>query len=351
LAARRAWRRAIAFLVISSCAGCSLGKGEKWNFASWDVRRAVGLGGEEKPDPEIPVRLVTTWTEAVHHRTGQKPQRGFGGRLAFFKNGSDDPVRVDGQLVVYAYDETGRQAYETEPTRRYIFPSEQFAVYESDSKLGPSYSIWLPWDDLGGPERKVSLIAKFEPRGGPPVLGEQTKHYLAGPPESILPPGQNQQMAQAPEASPVQPASYQGPTGAAVAGVAQESSANVETRGLDTATIALPKKLAAAPGASLRRQASAVGQIYPALPVRGASAAGTASESLGASAGTTAQSFSAPNYLQPRAPQWPQMPTVAAAGGTATSPYRPTSPPAQLGAPSGGFQSGQFQAPTTPGRQ
>ena len=92
----------------------------------------------------------------------------------------DDPVRVEGQLVVYAFDETDRAPHETQPTRRYIFPKDEFARHESDSKLGASYSVWLPWDEAGGPSKKISLIARFEPEGGPIVLGEQTRHMLPG---------------------------------------------------------------------------------------------------------------------------------------------------------------------------
>jgi hypothetical protein len=134
----------------------------------------------EKPDPEVPSRLVATWADAVLNTAGEKPKRGFGGRLSFFKRDSDDPVRVEGQLVVYAFDETSRAAHETQPTRRYIFPLEEFARHESDSKLGPSYSFWLPWDDAGGPQRNISLIVRFEPKGGSVVMGEQTRHLLPG---------------------------------------------------------------------------------------------------------------------------------------------------------------------------
>jgi len=89
-------------------------------------------------------------------------------------------VRVDGQLVVYAYDDDGRAAHETQPTRRYIFPREQFTRHESESKLGPSYSFWLPWDAIGGQQKNIGLIARFEPHKGPLIVGEQTRHLLPG---------------------------------------------------------------------------------------------------------------------------------------------------------------------------
>ena len=163
-----------AALTGSGCAGKS-----KWHFADWRPR-APWSKEAEKPDPKVPARLVATWVDTTLHKQGQTPQRGFGGRIVFFGKETEDPVRVDGQFVVYAFDETDRAPHETQPTRRFIFPKEQFALHEGDSKLGASYSVWLPWDDVGGPMKKISLIARFEPEDGPVVMGEQTRHLLPG---------------------------------------------------------------------------------------------------------------------------------------------------------------------------
>jgi hypothetical protein len=168
----------LAVLALAACTGCTFGGGG-WKFAKLDMPRPFWKKND-KPDPEVPVRLVATWSDTVLRKTGETPKRGFGGRLIFFGKESEDPVRVEGQLVVYAFDDTDRPAYETQPSRTYIFPAEQFALHESDNKLGASYSVWLPWDDMGGPQRKISLIARFEPKGGTILLSEQTRHLLPG---------------------------------------------------------------------------------------------------------------------------------------------------------------------------
>ena len=160
--------------------GCASTK-KSWKFAkNGDFKRAVGLKSSKPLPPEVPARLVSTWTDTVLQRSGKAPQRGFGGRLVFFTKESEDPVRVDGQLVIYAFDETDREPHETHPSRKYVFPREEFARHESDSQLGASYSVWLPWDEVGGNMKQISLIARFEPHSGNTVLGEQTKHLLPG---------------------------------------------------------------------------------------------------------------------------------------------------------------------------
>jgi hypothetical protein len=162
--------------------GCATDSKNKWKFANLDPRRTLGWKKDdaEKPEPQVPTRLVATWAEAVLNTAGEKPKRGFGGRIVFFNRETDDPVRVDGQLVVYAFDETARKSHETQPTRKYIFPADEVVRHESDSALGPAYSFWLPWDEVGGPQKNISLIARFEPTGGPIVIGEQTRHFLPG---------------------------------------------------------------------------------------------------------------------------------------------------------------------------
>ncbi len=159
-----------------------MGKGDGWKFTkrSLDIRRVVGLKKDEPTPPQVPTRLVSTWTDTILNQQGEKSQRGFGGRLLFFNEEGEDPIRVEGQLVVYAYDERGRAAHETHPTRRYIFPAEQFVRHESEAAIGSSYSVWLPWDAVGGEQKNISLIARFESKAGPLIVGEQTKHLLPG---------------------------------------------------------------------------------------------------------------------------------------------------------------------------
>jgi hypothetical protein len=132
------------------------------------------------PDHGTPLRVAGTWTDTVLHRPGQKPQRGFGGRLVFYGPDEKKPILVDGQLVVYAFDETGRDPTNNRPTRRYVFPPDQMPLHMSVSEIGASYSFWLPWDEGEGPRTEVSLICRFEPKGGAVISSEQTRHLLPG---------------------------------------------------------------------------------------------------------------------------------------------------------------------------
>jgi hypothetical protein len=160
---------------------------------------------KDKPQEGIPVRMVGTWTDTVMTQPGQKTQRGFGGRIMFYDKEGKKPILVDGQLVVYAFDETGREPTDNKPTRRYVFPADQMPIHMSKSELGASYSFWLPWDEAGGPKTEVGLICRFEPKGGGVVTGEQTKHLLPGPIPTAVASAGAKKPPQVPEGVPSRP--------------------------------------------------------------------------------------------------------------------------------------------------
>jgi hypothetical protein len=136
---------------------------------------------------------------------GKQSQRGFGGRITFYEKEERKPILVDGQLVVYAFDETGRDPTDNKPTRRYVFPSEQIPLHMSTNEYGASYSFFLPWDEAGGPKTEVSLICRFQPTAGAVVASEQTRHVLPGSMAAVAANGPRQP-PRVPEGVPSQPA-------------------------------------------------------------------------------------------------------------------------------------------------
>ena len=155
------------------------------------------------------------WSPAVLNSPGKKPTRGFGGRVYFY-DGQNRAVPVEGQLVVYGYNDSRPQEGKS-PDRTFAFTPEQFAAHFSPSDLGASYSVWVPWDEVGSEQVEVSLVPIFTATSGQIVVGQSSKSLLPGPatvntPTRIeqftLPPPQIT-YEQAPGAFDVQRASYQ----------------------------------------------------------------------------------------------------------------------------------------------
>jgi len=232
-------------IAAAGATGCSVPKA-----SDFKPSKLFSLGDDDEPRKGKPVRMVGTWTDTVLSQPGQKSQRGFGGRILFYGAKEEKPILVDGQLVVYAFDEAGRKVTDNRPTRRYVFPADQMPLHMSKSELGASYSFWLPWDDAGGPQTEVSLICRFEPKGGAVITSEQTRHRLPGsiPPDSPLLAGMAPKLPEGVPSRPAQAtleslqASRAADQGTQLA--SYESTAPSESepaRRMTTTSIALPK--------------------------------------------------------------------------------------------------------------
>ncbi len=170
------WQRAaapcrlvVAALLAAAQAGCS----------TLELPPEVPLLGiEARPQP--PSRMTDLWSYVVLRQPGETSVRGFGGRIMFYGRTSHRPVRVEGTLTVFAFDADEDDPDNVIPEKKYIFTPEQFARYYSRSDLGHSYSVWLPWDEVGGPPRNLSLIARFESATGETVFGQPSSQKLPG---------------------------------------------------------------------------------------------------------------------------------------------------------------------------
>jgi hypothetical protein len=136
---------------------------------------------EEKP--QEPASVAAVWKDRSLAQPNQVPMRGFLGELIFYGNKDKKvgkPILVEGTLEVYAFDETVGGQEKVKPDRKFVFTPEQFATHHVKSGLGHEYTVWLPWDAVGGPRKEISLIARFVPKTGKMVVGEQSRHLLPG---------------------------------------------------------------------------------------------------------------------------------------------------------------------------
>jgi hypothetical protein len=74
---------------------------------------------------------------------------------------------------VYAFDDESEDPENPVPEKKFIFPRAALASHQSESNLGPSYSFWLPWGEVNGPQRRVSLIGRFDDANGKVILSSR----------------------------------------------------------------------------------------------------------------------------------------------------------------------------------
>lgn len=149
----------------------------------------TGCASIPKPDfsalkPAGPVvKVIAAWEPAIS-TGGGKPMRGFGGRVYFYDQEMSRPIKVDGTVVVYIFDEEGRSPEDSKPNEGIVFDAKTLnskSVY-GKSKMGHSYNLWVPFDSEGpqGPSKKVSLIVRYIPKQGASKVSEQATVYLPG---------------------------------------------------------------------------------------------------------------------------------------------------------------------------
>lgn len=219
--------------------GCSLPV-QYGGFASGGAKLTKALNpmrwgiDEDEPRSGTPQRIVATWSDTIRQTPGKPSERGFGGRL-YFHDRANDPITVDGRLVVYAFNEQGRAPTDHKPTKRFVFPAEQLHRHMSVSEIGPSYSVWLPWGSVEGSPAEISLIARFEPlQGGGLVVSDQSKQRLPGQ-GTAVPDAETEMLANQPHT--VQQAGYQDTPIAKP----KTSTAEQPRSKMSTTTIRLPK--------------------------------------------------------------------------------------------------------------
>ena len=144
--------------------------GDGWPYLAVQQRGKAGQAGQDH----------RPWSDTVLTQTGRPPIRGFGGRLMFYEGKKEEPIKVDGTLVVYAFDETDRDANNARPDRKYVFTPQQLPPHYSKSKIGHSYSVWLPWDEVGGMQKEITLIVRFQPKEGPVAISDPCRQLLPG---------------------------------------------------------------------------------------------------------------------------------------------------------------------------
>ena len=180
--------------------------------AQWNLGESLPFYKSE-PKPQTPDNVLAVWTDATLNQPGKPTVRGFGGRVMFFVEGNESKaVPVEGSVAVYAFDDDRLDQEQPSPETRVVFPAANLALHQSDSALGPSYSFWLPWDNDGGPQRRISLLTRFEDKSGKIVMSKTARVTLPGTSAAAAANARvgNQQPISAPEPpGGVQQAGYQ----------------------------------------------------------------------------------------------------------------------------------------------
>jgi len=132
---------------------------------------------------KTPVEIVDVWSSYAQTTPEGKIIRGMAGRIHFYDTQSKgQPVKVDGDLIVFVFDGNDSDPDHTKPIKIFQFDADTLDQHYSHQKpLGHGYNFFLPIDELGGEEKSLSIIARFDnslTEGR--VMGQPINTLLAG---------------------------------------------------------------------------------------------------------------------------------------------------------------------------
>ena len=174
---RRKFTAAAVSLLALTPTGCSTIPSQSKESGSLLDRLPWSNKEEEVVAYPNPVKVASAWTADTLVQTNRTPTRGFGGRV-FFYDEKSRPVPVEGTLIVHGFDDSATD--QTQGVKRFEFTPEQLTRHFSQTDLGASYSIWIPWDAIGGEQKRISLVTSFKTDEGKTVQGIPATMVLPG---------------------------------------------------------------------------------------------------------------------------------------------------------------------------
>lgn len=127
-------------------------------------------------------KVLAVWTDSVLRQDDKPVAQGFTCKVYLMSAESSDPVAAPGEFTFYAFveppagDATAKPP--VKPEREWTFTASESAARVKKDPLGLGYSFWLPWGPPQNENRQCSLIVRFTPTGGRPVLSESTLVHL-----------------------------------------------------------------------------------------------------------------------------------------------------------------------------
>jgi hypothetical protein len=113
---------------------------------------------------KTPTKIVDVWNSYAQTTPDGKVMRGIAGRIHFY--GDQKPtrsVKVDGNLSVFVFDGNETDPAHTKPLKVFQFQADTLNKHYAFKKpLGHGYDFFLPLDEIGGEEKPLCVMARFD---------------------------------------------------------------------------------------------------------------------------------------------------------------------------------------------
>lgn len=118
------------------------------------------------------VQVLCMWQPAKGHDADGYPCRGFSGQILFLSGRTSTPLRVDGDVRIYLFDDQGTPEEQAKPLRQFDYTNGAWDLQLGMTSLGTTYGVFVPYVRRGVNEAQCSLRVRLKPRNGPVVFSD-----------------------------------------------------------------------------------------------------------------------------------------------------------------------------------
>jgi hypothetical protein len=144
-------------LIFASVLGCQ---------SNLTLKRMQAKNPLAKNSVKTPTKMVDVWNTYAQTTPEGKIVRGIAGRILFYNDyQKKQAVKVDGDLTVFIFDGNEKDPAHAKPLKVYQFRAGTLNKHYSFKKpLGHGYDFFMPFDEIGGEEKNLCVMARFDDR-------------------------------------------------------------------------------------------------------------------------------------------------------------------------------------------
>lgn len=124
--------------------------------------------------------VVCLWEAAEGVGLDGLPTRGFAGQVLFFVKGHAEPVKVNGDVRIYVFDDQGTTEEQSRPLHEFNFPADAWNTYLAQTNLGKAYQIFIPYTRKGGMRANCAIRVRITPPDRKPVYSKLANVAVPG---------------------------------------------------------------------------------------------------------------------------------------------------------------------------
>ncbi|MBI5760601.1 MAG: hypothetical protein HZA46_18955 [Planctomycetales bacterium] len=163
----------VLLVALSLFSGCATTSGL---FNSFSFEREFPKASDKNPVTNI----MALWQPTTGTGLDGLTCRGFAGQIFFFSHQKQLPAEVNGTVRIYVFDDQGSEEDQVKPFHQFDFSPEAWKLQFCRTKLGPTYTIFVPYTRKGPHTAQCSLRIRYTPANGAPVSSDMVNVSLPG---------------------------------------------------------------------------------------------------------------------------------------------------------------------------